>query len=63
MNMPFEPIAIGGIHFKNKIIRSATHEGLADEKGFPLSALTQRYIRLAKGAVGGAFGHSRWILQ
>ena len=53
MNMPFKPITIGGIRFKNRIIRSATHEGLADEIGFPTKALVERYVRLAKGGIGG----------
>jgi 2,4-dienoyl-CoA reductase-like NADH-dependent reductase (Old Yellow Enzyme family) len=53
MNMPFEPVTLGGIRFKNRIIRSATHEGLADEKGFPTKALTQAYVRLAQGGIGG----------
>lgn len=29
----FEPAKIGGIRLNNRIIRSATHEGLADEQG------------------------------
>ena len=31
----FEPASLAGIKLKNRIIRSATHEGMADEKGFP----------------------------
>jgi len=48
----FEPAAVAGIQFKNRIIRSATHEGMADEKGFPTEKLKKLYIRLAKGGVG-----------
>lgn len=37
---------------KNRIIRSATHEGMADEKGFPTEKLKKLYVNLAKGDVG-----------
>jgi 2,4-dienoyl-CoA reductase-like NADH-dependent reductase (Old Yellow Enzyme family) len=53
MNNPFEPVTIGGISFKNRIIRSPTHEGLADDRGFPTKALAHMYSRLAKGGIGG----------
>jgi 2,4-dienoyl-CoA reductase-like NADH-dependent reductase (Old Yellow Enzyme family) len=48
----FEPTALAGIQLKNRIIRSATHEGMADEKGFPTEKLKKLYVRLAKGEVG-----------
>jgi len=48
----FEPTSLAGIQLKNRIIRSATHEGMADEKGFPTDKLKKLYIRLAKGGVG-----------
>jgi len=48
----FEPAALAGIKLKNRIIRSATHEGLADEKGFPTEKLKNLYVNLAKGEVG-----------
>jgi 2,4-dienoyl-CoA reductase-like NADH-dependent reductase (Old Yellow Enzyme family) len=48
----FEPVNIAGIHLKNRIIRSATHEGLGDSDGFPDSRLKDIYLRLAKGGVG-----------
>lgn len=49
----FEPVAIGNMQFKNRIIRSATHEGMADEEGFPTNDLKKIYVRLAKGGCGG----------
>jgi 2,4-dienoyl-CoA reductase-like NADH-dependent reductase (Old Yellow Enzyme family) len=37
---------------KNRIIRSATHEGLADVNGYPTETLKKLYRRLASGGVG-----------
>lgn len=48
----FEHTSLAGIKLKNRIIRSATHEGMADVKGFPTDKLKNLYIRLAKGDVG-----------
>lgn len=48
----FEPASIGTLHLKNRIIRSATHEGMSDEKGYPRRDLTDLYVRLAKGEAG-----------
>src|SRR5512137_102881 len=51
-NETFEQASLAGIRVKNRILRSATHEGMADEKGFPTEKLTKLYVRLAKGDVG-----------
>ena len=48
----FSPLKISSIRLKNRIIRSATHEGLADENGFPVEKLKRKYIQLAKGEAG-----------
>jgi 2,4-dienoyl-CoA reductase-like NADH-dependent reductase (Old Yellow Enzyme family) len=48
----FEPASLAGIKLKNRIIRSATYEAMADEKGFPNEKLKKLYISLAKGEVG-----------
>ena len=48
----FEIASLAGIKLKNRIIRSATHEGMADEKGFPTEKLKKLYIKLAKGDAG-----------
>ncbi|MFC2155965.1 NADH:flavin oxidoreductase [Acidobacteriota bacterium] len=51
-NAIFEPTSLAGIRLKNRIIRSATHEGMADENGFPTKNLKKLYIRLTKGDPG-----------
>ncbi len=48
----FEQAMLAGISVKNRIIRSATHEGMADEHGQPTEALKKVYLRLAKGSAG-----------
>ncbi len=52
MKNVFEEVKIGNITFKNRIIRSATHEGMADEDGKPTEMLIRKYEALAKGEVG-----------
>ncbi|MDD4362728.1 MAG: NADH:flavin oxidoreductase [Atribacterota bacterium] len=41
-----------GIEIKNRFVRSATYEGLADDKGFCTNKITQKMVELAKGEVG-----------
>lgn len=48
----FSQAEISGIKLKNRIIRSATHEGMADERGCPTEQLKTLYCRLAQGGVG-----------
>ncbi len=50
--MLFENTVISGIKVKNRIIRSATHDGLADENGAPSEKLISKYANLAKNEVG-----------
>jgi 2,4-dienoyl-CoA reductase-like NADH-dependent reductase (Old Yellow Enzyme family) len=66
----FSEIYLGNIKLKNKIIRSATHEGMADEDGFPKESLKKLYVRLAKGGAGAIItgetgvqkdGKSSWL--
>lgn len=52
MNDVFSEAEIGGVTLKNRIFRSATHEGMADEKGRPTLELIKKYEALAKGEVG-----------
>ncbi len=43
---------IKGMELKNRLVRSATHEGMADKNGKPTKTLFELYDRLAKGGVG-----------
>lgn len=52
MSRVFEPATLCGIRLRNRIVRSATHEGLADERGAPTPALAALYRRLASGGAG-----------
>ena len=58
-----EPAAIGGVSVRNRVFRSATEEGLADDAGLPTEPLICRYEALAKGEIGciitGYIGVSR----
>ena len=48
----FKPSILAGIRLNNRLIRSATHEGMADEHGAPTQALEKLYLRIAKGGAG-----------
>lgn len=48
----FDNTQIKRMELKNRLVRSATGEGMADENGFPTSDLFKLYERLAKGGVG-----------
>ena len=50
--MIFEKTKILGIEVKNRIIRSATHDGLAEENGAPSEMLIKKYEYLAENEVG-----------
>lgn len=52
-NKVFEPFELADITFSNRIIRSATFEGMSDENGKPKEQLLKKYEALAKGGVGG----------
>lgn len=50
--MLFDTTNISGIEVKNRIFRSATHDGLANENGAPSDELIRKYVNLAKNEVG-----------
>ncbi len=50
--MIFDKTTISGISVNNRIIRSATHDGLADSDGAPGDKLISKYEHLAKSEVG-----------
>lgn len=50
--MLFDKATISGLIVKNRIIRSATHDGLADENGAPCDKLIKKYEYMAKNGVG-----------
>ena len=41
--MLFEKIKLGQVEINNRIIRSATHDGLADEFGAPTEKLINKF--------------------
>ena len=49
---PYEPCELKGVKLPCRIVRSATHEGMADENGYPTEQLAKLYERYAKGGVG-----------
>ncbi|KUO73341.1 MAG: NADH:flavin oxidoreductase [Clostridia bacterium BRH_c25] len=49
----FENAKIGGCTLKNRIIRSATFEGMADIHGFPKEVYKEMYGELARNNAGG----------
>lgn len=52
MKSLFDQTRLAGMNLKNRFIRSATHDGLADKQGHLTPELFQVYENLAKGGVG-----------
>lgn len=51
-DLVFQESMLDGILLKNKIIRAATHEGMADESGCPTERMVKLYEKIAKGEPG-----------
>lgn len=52
MKTLFDKTQVSGMKMKNRFVRSATYDGLADELGHVTPELVSRYGELAKGGVG-----------
>jgi len=52
MNHLFEPTSINGMSLRNRFVRSATWEGLANKDGSVSQKLTEKMVELVKGEVG-----------
>lgn len=52
MELLFSPFQIGNLTLKNRLVRSATAERMADTEGRPQERLTAFYRQLAQGGVG-----------
>lgn len=52
MKQLFEQCKIGGIALENRLMRSATWERMADEKGHLTEPLRRLYVNLAKSGIG-----------
>ena len=52
MSLLFEPLKIGSLELRNRIIRSATTSYWSDKQGIVRSEIIDLYRRLAKGGVG-----------
>ena len=48
----FEPGRIGSLELRNRLVRSATAEQMADEAGRPEPPMIEMYTALARGGVG-----------
>lgn len=52
MKNVFEPFTIGTLSLKNRIVRAATHEGMATADGMPTEDLLRTYRNIAAGGAG-----------
>lgn len=52
MKSLFDQTQLGSLKLKNRFVRSATYEGMADEKGHMTDELFKVYEDLAKGGIG-----------
>ncbi len=57
----FDSCFLGPLLLRNRFVRSATHEGLADENGLYTPELTALYAALAKAEVGLIISGHAWV--
>ncbi|MGE4536921.1 MAG: NADH:flavin oxidoreductase [Desulfovibrio sp.] len=61
MKTLFDPMAVKGTRFKNRLLRSATWERMADADGHVTPRLVALYAALAKGDVGGIIASATFM--
>ncbi|NOR10857.1 MAG: NADH:flavin oxidoreductase, partial [Desulfovibrionaceae bacterium] len=52
MTTLFEEAAINGMTLQNRLVRSATWEGMCEQDGKPTEKVVNWYRELAKGGIG-----------
>lgn len=52
MSLLFSPLKVGNLELLNRLVCSATYEGMAKENGEVRDELIKKYVTLAKGDVG-----------
>jgi 2,4-dienoyl-CoA reductase-like NADH-dependent reductase (Old Yellow Enzyme family) len=52
MTRLFDPLRLGGLELANRIVKSATVEGLADDRGCATAELAELYAQWARGGTG-----------
>jgi 2,4-dienoyl-CoA reductase-like NADH-dependent reductase (Old Yellow Enzyme family) len=63
MKQLFEPVKLGNMTLKNRFIRSATWEGLAEEKGEVNDTIMGLYENLARGGVSAIITGYAFVLE
>ncbi|MDY0131771.1 MAG: NADH:flavin oxidoreductase [Desulforegulaceae bacterium] len=63
MKQLFEPANIGNLELKNRFIRSATWEGMAEDNGHFNDKIYEIYENLAKGGVGAIITGYAYVLK
>jgi 2,4-dienoyl-CoA reductase-like NADH-dependent reductase (Old Yellow Enzyme family) len=61
MGTVFEKTEINGMKLNNRLVRSATWEGMCDQDGRPTGKLAECYANLAKGEVGLIIGSYTYV--
>jgi 2,4-dienoyl-CoA reductase-like NADH-dependent reductase (Old Yellow Enzyme family) len=62
VSLLFTPKTIGNVEIKNRFVRAATYEGMADQSGKVTDELVSVYSRLAQGDVGLILSSFMYVL-